>query len=355
MTISPLHVVTDPDRRGAQVFADAIGPAIAARGVTPRTVALGPGTRVNGLRVPVLGPRRLSGTGLRRLRTELDGSDVAVGFGSTTLVALTIAGLGADTPYVYRSIGETAYWANTWSRRTRVGAMMRRSAGIIALWSGAADDLCHRYGLDADRLHIVPRGVDADAFPEPASGSMSGLRESLGFDAERPLVCVVGSLSAEKNLGLAIDAVALDSEMQLAVAGAGPDRAVLEAHAEAAAPGRVKFLGPLESVVSVYQAADVTLLTSRSEGMPGVLIEAGLCGTPSVATAVGAVPEMISEGHSGFVVPRDASPSEVVDRLRAAIDGSSQLGGAMRQHCLAQYEIRVVADRWLSMLHAVRA
>ncbi len=348
-----LHVVTDTDRRGAQVFAEEITGRSRQDGAKIRSVALAPGKGGGGLPFEVLGPRRLAPTSLRNLRRALRKVDVAVGFGSSTLLAGTLAGIGLDTVFVYRSIGESGYWANTLARRARVRAMLRRADGVIALWNGAASDLVDRYGLKRERVFVIPRGVDSAKFPVADEAQRASARAELGLPRFGSVACAVGSLSSEKNLGLAIDAVALHPGMRLAIAGSGPDRALLEAHAEAVAPGRVRFLGALDSVVSVYQAADVNLLTSRSEGMPGVLIEAGLCGTPSVATAVGAVPEMIEEGRSGFVVPRDATPHDIAARLRAAVDGSSLLGTAMRKHCLDHYELGVVADRWLTMLRTV--
>lgn len=352
MASQALHVVTDTDRRGAQIFAEALGRQLATEGHPVRLVALAGGSRPSGLGVDVLGPSRLSVRSLHRLRSELRGAGVVVGFGSSTLPALTIASAGTGVPFVYRSIGESAYWANTPGRRIRVGAMLRRTSGVIALWQGAADDLVERYTLPPERMHVIPRGVSTEEFPMRSAQSRSESRAALGLDDGAPVVCAVGALAQEKNLGLAIDAVAALPEVRLMLAGSGPEEAWLRRRAADVAPGRVVFLDAVEDVVPVYHAADSLLLTSTSEGMPGVVIEAGMCGVPTVATAVGAVPEMIVDGATGCVVPRSVGVTDLAEAVWTTLSQSDDLGAAMRARCVERYEIGVVSLQWLRMLEA---
>ncbi len=136
------------------------------------------------------------------------------------------------------------------------------------------------------------------------------------------------------------------------MAGAGPDRAALEAQAAATAPGRVRFLGSVADVRSVYAAADVVLLTSRTEGLPGVLIEAGLMGLPVIASDVGFIRDIVLDGRTGYVVSSESPSAEWTGRIRSAL-ADPYLGRRARDRCLSEFEMGVVVQRWLALLSRV--
>jgi glycosyltransferase involved in cell wall biosynthesis len=336
-----LHLVTDDDRRGAQVFGVELDRALGARGRPGRTVALAEG-RTGGLGVPHLGPGPLAPDTLRALRAELRRSTAAVAHGSATLPATAVAGIGTRIPVVYRNIGDPLYWSSTPSRRTRVRLYLRRMAGVVALWPGSAQVLVERLGVPGERVTVIPNGVPADRFPPPDPIRRKAAREDLGLDPDGPVVVAVGALSAEKSLDTAIAALDGVPGLTLLVVGDGAHRGRLQA----LAAGRpVRFLGALPSPVPAFAAADAIVLPSLSEGMPGVLIEAGLSGLPAVATAVGGVAEIVLPGRTGQLVPpRD--PAAMADALRTVLASAPELGRAARAHCLARFELGVVADAW---------
>jgi glycosyltransferase involved in cell wall biosynthesis len=104
----------------------------------------------------------------------------------------------------------------------------------------------------------------------------------------------------------------------------------------------------------VLHAADVLLMTSRTEGMPGVIIEAGLTGVPCVAPAVGAIADMVVDGESGVVVPTDA-PTAVALGVRRALARRDQLGTRARTLMRSHYTWDVVLPSWVEILDATRA
>ena len=151
----------------------------------------------------------------------------------------------------------------------------------------------------------------------------------------------MGSLTDEKQVGVAIAAVGRLPHAYLVVAGDGPERAALEAQAAAAAGSRVRFTGALADAGPVYAAADVIVLPSRTEGMPAVLIEAGLRQRAVVASRVGAVPDVVVDGETGVLVgPGDVEAlARALDRVLTDV---GSMGRAARRHCLAHFEIAVV-------------
>ena len=162
------------------------------------------------------------------------------------------------------------------------------------------------WGVEPDRVSVLPNPV-ATPLP-PTADERAALREALGFVG--PTVVAAGRLTTAKAIDVALDAVAQLDNVTLVVVGDGADRASLEeCAAQLGLGGRVRFTGalPRERVLELFAAADVMVLSSRWENFPHTVIEALGVGTPVVATRVGGVPEIVSDGGNGLLVePGDA-------------------------------------------------
>lgn len=351
-----LQVITDTDRRGAQVFATDLDRALASMGREVRTVALAPGA-VGGLECPVLGATRTGPATLHALRRAAADAVVVVAHGSTTLPACAIALAGTGTPFVYRQISDVTFWTRSWARRQRVRVALARASRVVALWAGSADTVATRFGYPRDRIVVVPNGVPAERFPPASPDEVAAARGTLGLGASATVAVYVGALVPEKGVDVAIDAVAGVSGLVLLVVGDGPERRALEAHAGAVAPGQIFYAGSLPDARPAFAAADVVVLTSRGgDSMPAVLAEAALMELPAVATAVEAIPEMVLDGRTGFVVgPEPPSARRVLERLVRDPHLRRSLGAAAREHCLQHYTMEVVARAWARVIDEVRS
>jgi glycosyltransferase involved in cell wall biosynthesis len=162
-----------------------------------------------------------------------------------------------------------------------------------------------RHECDSTQLHVIPNGIDTARFsPNPAARRK--LRMELGISETAWVLGTVGRLAPEKNQGLLIDAVApiLDPRRHLVIVGDGPDReALLERARGTLRPDLIHFTGARDDVEAVLACFDAFALTSESEGLPLVVLEAMAMGLPVVATAVGGVPDVIEAGKTGFLVP----------------------------------------------------
>jgi glycosyltransferase involved in cell wall biosynthesis len=348
-----LSVVSTTDRRGAEVFAVDLAAALAAHGARVRTVALSAGTN-DDLGVQTLGARRFGPRTLRALRAAARQAEVVVAHGSSTLPACALALRGARVPFVYRNIGVPADWSGSRAQRTRVSASLRTAAAVVALTGAARATLVVDYGVEPERCHIVPTGVDADRFVPPALSERTDARRQLGLPPGAAVVALVGALSAEKEPVLAVDAVTGCPGVHLLVAGEGPMRESAEEHALAVAPGRVHFVGALPDARLAYWAADAVVSTSRTEGLPAVLIEAGLCGVPVVATDVGYVGDVVVDGETGRLCA-GGDVAAVTAALREVLERPGGLGPAARRHCRERFALDQVADAWARILRAVVA
>ena len=137
------------------------------------------------------------------------------------------------------------------------------------------------------------------------------------FGVEGPLLAFAGRITKQKALEVALDTLGRVDGVTLAIAGDGPDLPDLRRKvAELGLDGRVRFLGPLnrDRVLTLFRAADASLLTSSWENFPHTVVEALAVGTPVIATAVGGVPELVHDGENGLLVSagdRDALAAAV--------------------------------------------
>jgi glycosyltransferase involved in cell wall biosynthesis len=188
---------------------------------------------------------------------------------------------------------------------------------IIALSRGIQDELLRCYGANADRITIIPNGVDLDEFnPSNRRRWRDAVRREIGLQEQDCLCLFVGGEWERKGLDVAVLALAerpTERRVVLVVVGSGL-AATYEAMARDAGVGeRVQFLGPRPSTAPLYAAADVFLMPSRYEAFSLVMLEAAASGLPVVATRVNGVEDFLVDGQSAFIV--DGTPRSVADAL----------------------------------------
>lgn len=349
-----LHVLPSDLARGAQVFARALadqldGPGAAHTVMTLFTTppaVLRPDHRLDvtpgrmraagyDARVPVRLARRL-----RRLRP-----DIVVTHGGEALLYVAPV-LPPATALVHKRIGITSEAALTPARRLLHGLALRRVRAVAAVSAETVAETRRLFGLPEDRVHLLPNGRDPDVYrPGPArpGGAV-------------PRLCFVGELEEVKRPANFVAVVAAIRSSGLPVeawmVGDGPLAASVR---PAAASAGVDLLGRRDDVPALLASADVVCLTSRTEGMPGVLIEAGLSGLAAVSTDVSGAGSVIDDGVTGFVVPVDDVDAFIASTRRLVLDADlrARMGAAARARCVERFSIEVSARRWADLLATV--
>jgi glycosyltransferase involved in cell wall biosynthesis len=187
-------------------------------------------------------------------------------------------------------------------------ALARLADRVIAISPNQRADLVERFGVvPADRVRLVPLGLDLEPFFSTSSGP-SAVRAALGAHRDDCIVGFVGRFAPIKDVPLLIRAFARFRERvpvaRLVLVGDGATRAAAEELAgQLGLDRRVHFLGWRDDLVAVYGAMDLFALTSRNEGTPVSLIEAMAAGVPVVATKVGGVRDVVTDGRTGRLVP----------------------------------------------------
>jgi glycosyltransferase involved in cell wall biosynthesis len=192
------------------------------------------------------------------------------------------------------------------------------------------------------RIVSVPNAVDLQKF---APGDKAAAKAKLGAPLDRPLLLMMANLAPHKGQETAIRAVRLlqdrGREVQLWLAGADRsgngqfEEKLKSLIAEMGLEHRVTLLGFRQDGPELLTAADVVLLPSTSEGLPLTLLEAQASGTPVIAAPTAGIPEIVEDGHSGFLVAAHDSQGYAarIEQLLAAPDLVQQVTSAALDRC----------------------
>lgn len=275
---------------------------------------------------------------LRDLRPE-----VVVAHGGEPAKYVALA--DRDATFVYLVIGSShPKLTSLWRRRMR-DFYVDRSAAVVTVSAGLADEM-RGSGVPASKLHVIPNGRDPAVYRpgRPEAGT--------------PQVIFVGHLDDQKRPHLFISVIAelrrRGVVCRAAMVGGGPLLADVTRTGQAAG---VEVLGPRDDVPSLLADSHVLLSTSRPpEGMPGVLIEAGMASLPAVTTDVPGAREVVVDGVTGLVVAVDdeAGLADSVETILRDRDLRDRMGDAARERCVAEFSLESAADRWTEVFERVR-
>lgn len=211
------------------------------------------------------------------------------------------------------------------------------------------------------RVAVVPNFLDAAAFTDPGGAWRAAGKQELGIPADALVAGSVGSLSPIKDNALLVRAVAaLRSEfpnLQLVLAGrdAGSRADLERLAATLEMSDRIRFAGERPQHPSAHYLFDVSALTSISEGLPNTVLEAMAAARPVIATRVGAVPDAVAHGTTGFIIPpRD--PDALAGALRTLLGNPGlrrELGEAGRRRARDLYSEQVAIGALLALYDSV--
>jgi glycosyltransferase involved in cell wall biosynthesis len=313
-----LHLVTRRQRRGAEVFAAQLADGLVQEGHEVQLVGLyaPPADPL----VPLLAPvHDLTGREEDKLSysliseiadfTKAFAPDVVQANGSSTLKYASLAKTlsGGRWPLVYRNISIASQWLRGPAHRFFGQLMVRNVDHVAAVSRLSEEDFRITYRVPPERISTIPIGVHIPPQPQ-----LPGLRDRLagvsGVSPDSELLLHVGSFSPEKNHVWLLDAftriLVRRPAAHLILVGDGALFDAVEAQvADRGLQQRVHLLGSRADVPTLIGGADLFLLPSTIEGIPGVVLEAAAQAVPTVATDVGSVSEAVDDGRTGILVP----------------------------------------------------
>ena len=243
---------------------------------------------------------------------------------------LRLSGVHRRAPWIHWHHGYTAPTRKQVLYNQLNRFSVRRAKQIITVTSAFIPELLD-IGILRERIEVIPNAI------RPDWGTLADLPKALG--SEEKTLLAIGRLSKEKAHSDLVEALALlkaDPKLpriRLVLAGDGPERQNLEALA-AARNVSITFAGQVSDVRPFYQQADLFVLPSLSEGSPNVLIEAMAAGNPIVATAVGGVPETVTDEIEALLVPA-SNPAALAAAISKVI-GNPDLAGRLSEAAKAR-------------------
>jgi glycosyltransferase involved in cell wall biosynthesis len=282
--------------------------------------------------VPVHAVRRGQPFPVRYTRVAAAGTrlarDADVVYATATYAAAAAASMLGRTPLVAKLVSDPAY-----ERARRYG-----------LFAGSLEDFQHATGAKVDLAkHLRTLALRRAAQVVVPSRYLAGIAAGWGLRPELIEVLVnpapppgdvaaeplapgtfvfVGRLTEQKALPVLLDALEKVGGASLELVGDGPEREALERRASSPAlAGRVTFTGALsrDDVLRHLAGARAAVLPSAWENLPHAAVEALAVGTPVVATAVGGVPEVVTDGVNGLLVP-PLDAAALAGALRRVLD-----------------------------------
>ena len=318
---------------------------------------------VDAVRIPGLGrePRPTADlSALRQLRRELDAFRPDVVHTHATKAGLLgrLASKGRSWARVHTFHGHVleGYFSRpmsralAWSERR----LARSTAQLLAVSEQTKRDLVRLGVADDAQIDVVPPGVELSSLLSlGASRGSSGVsfRMSCGCAQDDLLVGVIGRLAEVKRPELALEAFrsasAQTPRLRLVFVGDGALREeLLTALAgwEPALRARVTLAGNQHDMQRVHEACDMVLLSSRTEGMPVALIEAGAASLPVISTPVGGVPELVLDGETGRLADGVEGLARALCELASDDELRLRMGQAARARVRERHSAAALAE-----------
>lgn len=301
---------------------------------------------------------------VRALRRDLiaRSPDVVLAHGGEPLKYAVLArGRQCMPRIIYRKIGLSEQWLGRcrWFKLFFQRWLVNRADAISAVGAAARREAIDLFHADPLKVRVIYRGVDFARFLVPAD-TRGQIRDELGIATSAPVLIAVGALGWEKNLGAMLrilrEVKLTFPDVVLLLVGDGPERARLNSLASSlGVHDAVHQLGTRRDIPNLLAAADLVLLTSLTEGVPGVLIEAGMAGRPCVTWDVAGAAEVVEDGVTGRVTPYldESAFAHAVISLLSSPKQAAAFGHCARSLCRERFGIARCVDEHLEMMGAM--
>lgn len=259
----------------------------------------------------------------------------------------------AGIPVIVSSRRELADW-----QKPRHRFMQRRANrytdAIVANSHAVADFASAQEGADPALFHVIPNGIDADAYAAPAPREQ--LRARFRLPQDRFIVGMVANFSPVKDhdlfLRMAETLLQRRKDIHFVLVGTGPlvDTIVerVRRHGWVDHFSRFSSVGEL---ADLYGLMDVHVLCSKMEGFPNAILEAMAAGIPVVASSVGGLHEILRHGETGFLVT-SRRPEDFADAVTHLLDNPSlrrNVGAAGAQWVRDQLPVQAMIGRYRTL------
>jgi starch synthase len=282
---------------------------------------------------------------------------------------LTAHSLEPLRPWKAEQLGG-GYRVSTWVEHTAVLA----ADAIIAVSAGMREDVLRVHpSLDPSLVHVIRNGIDTDVWYPAGPVRTGSVLTELGIDPSRPTAAFVGRITRQKGVAhLVAAAHQFSPDVQLVLCAGAPDTPEIADEVRSAvarlAHSRtgvfwLREMLPIGKLREILSAASVFVCPSVYEPLGIVNLEAMACATAVVASDVGGIPEVVTDGITGSLVHYDpddptgyqARLADAVNKLIADPEKAKRYGEAGRQRCIEEFSWAHVAEQTLDIYRKVCA
>jgi len=232
-----------------------------------------------------------------------------------------------------------------------IGKRVFKLADGVQLMSSQLVEYAGKLDIEVNKVFTIPRGVDTEMF-QPRKGDDS-LKSELGIKENDTVILYVGRLDLVKGVDYLLQAAKellahrdTAEGIKFLIVGGGSLQKQYEKSASPF-PDNIIFLGFRNDVPKLMNIAHIFVLSSLSEGAANVVMEASASGLPVVATAVGGVPKIVSDGETGMLVkPKDVNG--LVTKIETIINNPAlgkKMGEAGRRRMKQTYSWDIICEK----------
>jgi len=203
-----------------------------------------------------------------------------------------------------------------------------KSSGIIAISEIQKKELSQLHNIcEESKIKVIPLGFDLSRFNAAKNEFRESTREDFGISGNDVAVAIVGRLVPVKNHLLFINALGnlikdLTVPVKVFIVGDGSERNNIEEAIKSLPKSpllKIELTSWIQDIAKFNAGMDLICLTSNNEGTPVSLIEAQAANIPVITTDVGGVRDIVLEGETGFIVPKNDVAS-LSDKMRLLIE-----------------------------------
>lgn len=238
-------------------------------------------------------------------------------------------------------------------RRWLMYKTLERYADTVICLTKANAEIARQTGLGDAAVEILPNGIEVDQFGATPTLDRAAIRGQFGIPLDATLAVAVCVLRPEKGLDRLLKTLpavrARTPDTHLLIVGDGPEMDRLTGIV--AAEGLTEFVhfaGYRSDVSDIMQASDVFVLPTMFDAQPTVIIEAMATSLPVVSTTFGGVPDMVTDGEHGLLVPPGEVPA--LTEALARVIGDPELARRMGRAGRARAEAEFAIDRQIERL-----
>ena len=258
-----------------------------------------------------------------------------------------IAGRFAGVPLIIRSRHIEVDYPNRWTSRVAFGRLPHL---VLTTSARISARLVSELGLDPSRVTCVPTGIDLHRFHPGIDGV---IQRDIGLPPGTLLVGMISVLRSWKGHESFLRAAGIIAKshpgVRFVIAGDGPMREQVKAWiSDFALADRVILLGHRDDVPAVIASLAVLVLPSYAhEGIPQIVLQAQAMGTAVIGTTVGGIPEVISPGITGWLVPpkEPEALARALDQLLRDPIARQAIGDRAAEAAAKEYSLEIMCGR----------